>query len=127
MNIDQLITKSRENFPQGDVSVIQRAYEFANQAHGTQKRKSGEPYIGHPLAVAELLADLRLEPDTIAAALLHDVLEDNKSISVSDLERNFGPEVARLVNGVTKLSEISWNFEQTEAVWLIWRWSAMSS
>jgi GTP diphosphokinase / guanosine-3',5'-bis(diphosphate) 3'-diphosphatase len=126
MNIDQLITKSRENFPQGDVSVIQRAYEFANQAHGAQKRKSGEPYIGHPLAVAELLADLRLEPDTIAAALLHDVLEDNKSISVSDLERNFGPEVARLVNGVTKLSEISWNFEQTEAESLRKMFIAMS-
>ena len=126
MNIDQLAAKTHESFPQADVSVIQRAYAFAIKAHGKQMRKSGEPYIAHPLAVAELLADLRLEPDTIAASLLHDVLEDNKSVSVGDLERDYGPEVARLVNGVTKLSEISWNFEQTEAESLRKMFIAMS-
>ena len=115
MNADQLIAKTRESFPQTDAAIIRRAYEYAQRAHGDQKRKSGEPYIGHPLAVADLLADLRLEPETIAAALMHDVLEDNKSITTSDLERDFGPDVAKLVNGVTKLSEISWNLEQTEA------------
>src|SRR5260370_15522292 len=98
MNTDQLLAKTRENFPQADLAIVRRAYEVANKAHGDQKRKSGEPYIAHPLAVAELLADLRLEPETIAAALLHDVLEDNKSISAVDLERDFGPEVAKLVN-----------------------------
>jgi RelA/SpoT family (p)ppGpp synthetase len=126
MNADQLIAKTRESFPQADVAIIRRAYEYAQRAHGDQKRKSGEPYIGHPLAVADLLADLRLEPETIAAALLHDVLEDNKSITTSDLERDFGPDVAKLVNGVTKLSEISWDLEQTEAESLRKMFIAMS-
>jgi GTP diphosphokinase / guanosine-3',5'-bis(diphosphate) 3'-diphosphatase len=126
MNIDNLLAKTRESFPQADLAIIRRAFEFANSAHGDQMRKSGEPYIGHPLAVADLLADLRLEPETIAAALLHDVLEDNKSISAIDLEREFGSEVAKLVNGVTKLSEISWNFEQTEAESLRKMFIAMS-
>ncbi|TMC48045.1 MAG: bifunctional (p)ppGpp synthetase/guanosine-3',5'-bis(diphosphate) 3'-pyrophosphohydrolase, partial [Chloroflexi bacterium] len=80
----------------------------------------------HPLAVAELLADLKLEPETIAAALMHDVLEDNPAIDVARLQREFGPDVAQLVNGVTKLSEINWNFEQTEAESLRKMFIAMS-
>ncbi|MEP7198193.1 MAG: bifunctional (p)ppGpp synthetase/guanosine-3',5'-bis(diphosphate) 3'-pyrophosphohydrolase, partial [Chloroflexota bacterium] len=126
MNIEQLSAKTQESFPQADVSIIRRAYDFAVRAHGDQKRKSGEPYIGHPLAVAELLSDLRLEPETIAAALLHDVLEDNKSISEDDLAKAFGADVAKLVNDVTKLSEINWNFEQSEAESLRKMFIAMS-
>ncbi len=126
MSLDTLLTRTQDNFPQADISVISRSYQFAAQAHAEQKRKSGEPYIGHPLAVAELLADLKLEPETIAAALLHDVLEDNKSIDVARLQREFGPDVAQLVNGVTKLSEINWNFEQTEAESLRKMFIAMS-
>jgi RelA/SpoT family (p)ppGpp synthetase len=126
MNVDRLLAKTRENFPQADLAIVHRAFEVARRAHGDQKRKSGEPYLAHPLAVADLLADLRLEPETIAAALLHDVLEDNKSVSAVDLERDFGPEVAKLVNGVTKLSEISWNMEQTEAESLRKMFIAMS-
>ncbi|MCA1554057.1 MAG: bifunctional (p)ppGpp synthetase/guanosine-3',5'-bis(diphosphate) 3'-pyrophosphohydrolase, partial [Chloroflexi bacterium] len=126
MSLEQLINRTQENFPQADVSAIRRAYEFASQAHREQKRRSGEPYIAHPIAVAELLADLKLEPETIAAALLHDVLEDNKQIDGARIEREFGPAVAKLVNGVTKLSEINWNFEQTEAESLRKMFIAMS-
>ncbi len=126
MSLETLLSKTQENFPQADLSIIRRAYEFAARAHANQKRKSGEPYIAHPLAVAELLADLRLEPETIAAALLHDVLEDNAGISASQVEAEFGAEVAQLVNGVTKLSQIDWNFEQNEAESLRKMFMAMS-
>ncbi len=126
MTLDRLIARTQENFPQADVTVIRRAYEFASQAHGEQKRKSGEPYIAHPLAIAELLVDLKLEPETIAASLLHDTLEDNKAIDIARLQREFGADVAAMVNAVTKLSEINWNFEQTEAESLRKMFLAMS-
>ncbi|MBI5879510.1 MAG: bifunctional (p)ppGpp synthetase/guanosine-3',5'-bis(diphosphate) 3'-pyrophosphohydrolase [Chloroflexi bacterium] len=113
--IEQIVARTRENFPQADVQVVRLAYEFACRAHGTQLRKSGEPFITHPCAVAELLSDLRLDPQTIAAALLHDVVEDNKAITIKDMTSAFGDEIAGLVNGVTKLSEINLNFEQNEA------------
>ena len=88
-----------------DIEFVRRAHERAEKAHGDQKRKSGEPYITHPEEVAGILADLRLDAATVAAALLHDVAEDTV-IAVSVLESEFGPEVGLLVNGVTKFKVV---------------------
>lgn len=85
-------------------ALITRAYEFALNVHDGQYRESGEPYITHPLAVAALLADLRMDPETLAAGLLHDVVEDSR-VSLETLEQEFGPTVARMVDGVTKLGK----------------------
>lgn len=85
-------------------ALIARAYEFALNVHDGQYRESGEPYITHPLAVAALLADLRMDPETLAAGLLHDVVEDSR-VSLETLEQEFGPTVARMVDGVTKLGK----------------------
>ena len=89
----------------GARELIKRAYAMAKRAHATQERKSGGPYIQHPLAVAGLLADLGMDPDTIAAGLLHDVVEDS-DIDLERLSQEFSPEVASLVDGVTKLEQI---------------------
>ena len=88
-----------------DIEFVKRAHERAAKAHGEQKRKSGEPYITHPEEVAGILADLRLDAATVAAAVLHDVAEDT-TIAVSVLETEFGPEVGLLVNGVTKFNAL---------------------
>ncbi|HEX2186890.1 MAG TPA: bifunctional (p)ppGpp synthetase/guanosine-3',5'-bis(diphosphate) 3'-pyrophosphohydrolase, partial [Chloroflexota bacterium] len=93
--------------PAPDVEAIRRAYAFAVEAHAHQTRESGEPYVNHPLAVAETLASLHLDAATIIAALLHDVSEDC-GVSMHDLEARFGREVARLVDGVTKLDKMQW-------------------
>jgi GTP pyrophosphokinase len=119
MTIEQLLAKTQTNYPNTDVAMVQRAYDFALQAHGDQKRKSGEPYIVHPLVVAQLLADeFRLEPEAIAGALLHDVLEDSPTVKPIQIEEQFGMEVLKLVNGVTKLSKLDWKPAQTEAEYL---------
>ena len=89
------------------VAQIRAAYDFADQSHAGQMRLSGDPYIVHPLAAATILADLYLDPDTIKAALLHDVLEDC-AVSAAELETRFGPDVARLVDGVTKLARVDY-------------------
>jgi len=91
--------------PTPDVEAIRRAYVFAAEAHATQRRESGEPYINHPLAVAETLASLRMDTATIVAALCHDVSEDC-DVPMSELESRFGREVAGLVDGVTKLDKM---------------------
>jgi len=91
--------------PTPDVETIRRAYAFAAEAHATQLRESGEPYINHPLAVAETLASLRMDTATIVAAVCHDVSEDC-DVPMSELESRFGREVARLVDGVTKLDKM---------------------
>jgi GTP pyrophosphokinase len=88
-----------------DVEAVQRAYEFAAEAHAPQRRESGEPYINHPLAVAETLAALHMDTATIVAALCHDVSEDC-NVPMAELESRFGREVARLVDGVTKLDKM---------------------
>ena len=89
------------------VDAIRAAYDFAAQCHDGQKRLSGDPYIVHPLAAATILADLYLDPDTIQAALLHDVMEDC-GVAVDDLDARFGKDVARLVDGVTKLTRVDY-------------------
>ncbi|MBO4808342.1 MAG: bifunctional (p)ppGpp synthetase/guanosine-3',5'-bis(diphosphate) 3'-pyrophosphohydrolase [Lachnospiraceae bacterium] len=91
--------------PSDDYSLIEKAYRFADEAHKSQVRKSGEPYIIHPLCVAITLADLEMDKETIAAGLLHDVVEDT-ILSEEDLKREFGDDVALLVDGVTKLEQI---------------------
>lgn len=100
--LEKVKTQSR---PDEDLELIKKAYNFAAKAHGTQKRKSGEPYIVHPLATAMRLAEMRLDAKTIAAALLHDVCEDT-SCSVDTIKKNFGEEISFLVEGVTKLDKI---------------------
>src|SRR3972149_797939 len=92
----------REYFPRADLEVIREAYLFAESAHSGQTRASGEPYINHSVAVAATLVDLRLDPGTIAAALLHDVAEDT-GVTLADVGERFGQELAALVDGVTKL------------------------
>src|SRR3954464_11369062 len=98
-----------------DVEAVRRAFEFAAVAHSSQMRESGDPYITHPLAVAETVAELQLDTATIVAALLHDVAEDT-AVSIADLEARFGSEVARLVDGVTKLSKVPWFKENGDVV-----------
>ncbi|MFP3943119.1 MAG: RelA/SpoT family protein [Alphaproteobacteria bacterium] len=92
---------------------VRRAYEFAEAAHGSQKRASGEPYITHPAEVADILADLNLDTDTIITALLHDTVEDTEA-TVEDVRERFGDRVAYLVDGVTKLSQLELTSEQTK-------------
>jgi GTP pyrophosphokinase len=113
MDIASLITKASEYLPADKVELVQAAYAFAARAHQGQLRKSGEPYLEHPLHTAVTLADLQLDADTLIAALLHDVPEDC-GISMNEIEANFGHEVAGLVDGVTKLSKLTGRTEGRE-------------
>lgn len=92
--------------PEAEREVLTRALALARQAHAGQKRLSGEPYLSHVLAVAEILNDLNLDYETLAAAMLHDTVEDTV-ITLAQIERDFGPSIARLVDGVTKMGRIS--------------------
>jgi GTP pyrophosphokinase len=92
------------HYPGADLARVRAAWQFAIEAHGTQKRASGEPYVSHPLAVARTLSELGLDPDAIVAALLHDIPEDT-DYGLADIEERFGPQVAQLVDGVTKLGK----------------------
>lgn len=105
--IDPLLQKVSAYNPKADLEIIKQAYDFAAAAHAKHQRLSGEPYITHPLAVANSLADLEQDPLTIAAAFLHDVVEDAE-ISNEQIAKKFGKEVARLVEGVTKLSQLTY-------------------
>ncbi|MFN5821782.1 MAG: RelA/SpoT family protein, partial [Novosphingobium sp.] len=91
--------------PDADEAMLNRAYVYTVQKHGTQKRASGDPYFSHPVEVAGLMTELKLDQDTIITALLHDTVEDTLA-TTAEIERLFGPDVARLVDGVTKLSKI---------------------
>jgi len=105
IGINQLIDKLEAYLPHEDVERVQAAYDFAYQAHEGQRRRSGEPYITHPVAVADLLADLRLDSQTLIAAILHDVMEDTPTLK-EEITTRFGTEVAELVDGVSKLDQI---------------------
>jgi len=105
IGINQLIDKLEGYLPPEDVERIQAAYDFAFQAHEGQRRRSGQPYITHPVAVADLLADLRLDAQTLIAAILHDVMEDTPTVK-DEITTRFGAEVAELVDGVSKLDQI---------------------
>lgn len=104
-SIADLETKHRANFPTASVALLRKSYRIAEQMHRGQNRKSGEPYITHPIAVADILAGLGLDTTTIAAALLHDTVEDT-SYTLQRLRDDFGPDVALLVDGVTKLDKV---------------------
>ena len=105
--VEHLVRTVRANHPKGDFALIERAYISAAQAHQGQQRQSGEPYITHPIAVAQILAELGLGPKAIAAALLHDTVEDT-AYSLDQLSADFGDEVAMLVDGVTKLDKVKY-------------------
>ena len=104
---DQLLRTIRKTQPRVDTGIIERAYRVADRAHEGQTRRSGEPYITHPIAVAQILAELGLGPKTIAAALLHDTVEDT-GYPLETLREEFGDEVAMLVDGVTKLDRVKY-------------------
>ena len=110
---DELISSVKKYHPSTDISMIEKAYEVAREAHKDQKRKSGEPYIIHPLCVAIILADLELDKETIVAGLLHDSVEDTW-MTCEELEKEFGAEVALLVDGVTKLGQLSYSSDKVE-------------
>ena len=103
--VSQLVSTLKTYLPDDSVDTVVRAYAFSNDAHTGQKRKSGEPYITHPVAVAQELAAIHLDVQAVTAALLHDVVEDT-SASLEDIEDEFGQEVAQLVDGVSKLDQI---------------------
>jgi len=107
-----LVAAYRRRHPKADLGVIERAYAAASRAHVDQVRKSGEAYISHPVAVATIVADLGLDDVTVAAALLHDAVEDT-GVTLEDVGREFGPEVAAIVDGVTKLDRV--RFDSREA------------
>src|SRR5579862_2749815 len=105
LRFSELTDKVHRNRPGDDLDLLRRAYEFAAEQHKTQTRRSGEPFLSHPLEVAHLLADIKLDVTSICAALLHDVVEDTK-IPLEKISESFGPDVARLVEGVTKISKL---------------------
>ena len=107
MSLDQLLKKAEEYLPPEKIALVKKAYDFAAEAHKGQMRKSGDPYIEHPLRTALILARVQLDAVSLAAALLHDVPE-NCGIPVEKIKAKFGPEVSKLVDGVTRLGKISW-------------------
>ena len=110
---EDLVRSIRRYHPSDDISMIEKAYRIARDAHRDQKRKSGEPYIIHPLCVAIILADLELDKESIVAGILHDVVEDTV-MTLDEITEDFGPEVALLVDGVTKLTQLSWSMDKVE-------------
>ena len=109
----QVLSSYRRRHPKANTALMAKAYEVARVAHQSQTRKSGEGYINHPLAVAKIVADIGLDDTTIAAALLHDAVEDTE-ITVADVDREFGAEVAAIVDGVTKLERIQFDSKEAQ-------------
>ena len=105
IRFDDILDKVSGSYSEKDINQMKKAYVFAARAHKGQTRRSGEPYLSHPLEVASMLADLRLDHTTLIAGLLHDVLEDT-DITAADIRENFGQDVADLVEGVTKISRV---------------------
>ncbi len=101
-NITEVIRKLKQNHPRANLKLVQSVYEYAKKCHIKQNRLSGEEYITHPIEVAYILAELELDASTIAAAILHDVIEDT-CITNEEIIKNFGNEIAEMVIGVTKL------------------------
>src|SRR5690348_9753270 len=101
----ELLEKVHKNRPGDDLDILRRSYDFAAEHHQSQTRRSGEPYLSHPVEVAHLLADMKLDVTSISAALMHDVVEDTR-VPLELISEKFGPDVARLVEGVTKISRL---------------------
>lgn len=115
VTIEDVLEKMRKNNRRSDLKLIRKAHEFAKQKHGNQLRKSGEPYIIHPIQVAYILAGLELDDATICAALLHDVAEDTE-VTIQDIAQEFSPEIAEMVDGVTKLGNLKYTSAEEQQV-----------
>ncbi|AET66634.1 (p)ppGpp synthetase, RelA/SpoT family [Desulfosporosinus orientis DSM 765] len=115
MSFAELLVKMKKKSPQARLAIVDKAYHFAEVAHRNQLRNSGEDYILHPLEVAQILVELEMDEATIAAALLHDVVEDTE-YTIADIEKNFGEEIALLVDGVTKLGRIEYKSKVEQQV-----------
>jgi guanosine-3',5'-bis(diphosphate) 3'-pyrophosphohydrolase len=113
MIIESLIKKASTYMKPEEIELLQKGYEFASKAHKGQERKSGEPYIGHPVEVAGILVDMSMDATTVTAALLHDVVEDT-DVTLEQVEREFGPVVAMLVDGVTKLERMKFKSQEEQ-------------
>src|SRR6478752_4485586 len=113
VEVAPLIAAYRDRHRKADTALIEQAFEVARVAHADQVRRSGEPYIAHPLGVAMILADLGLDDVTIAAALLHDAVEDT-TVTDDDLQERFGPDVAAIVDGVTKLDRLQFDSKEAQ-------------
>ncbi|MDX2379865.1 MAG: HD domain-containing protein, partial [Acidimicrobiia bacterium] len=111
--LSPLLQSYRRRHPKAPISTINRAYRVAAEAHRSQRRSSGESYINHPLAVAQIVAEIGLDEVSVTAALLHDAVEDTE-ITVADVERDFGSEVAEIVDGVTKLERIRFDSREEQ-------------
>ncbi|HWD97397.1 MAG TPA: bifunctional (p)ppGpp synthetase/guanosine-3',5'-bis(diphosphate) 3'-pyrophosphohydrolase [Bryobacteraceae bacterium] len=107
-DFERLVSTLKETRPRDDIAPVEKAWRFASQYHAGQLRVSGEPYLSHPLAVAQILAEMRMDVVCIETGLLHDIVEDT-TVSIADIQKNFGEEVARCVDGVTKLSKIDFS------------------
>ena len=103
--IEKILAKN--NFDEHQKNLIRKSFEFAKKAHEGQTRLTGEPYINHPVAVAQILTNLKLDGSTIAAALLHDTVEDTPA-TIKEIEKSFGKDISFLVSGVTKLARIEY-------------------
>ena len=116
ISVEELIGRIQKYHPDDDMDLVSRAYAYAEKAHANQVRKSGDPYFSHPCAVAVILTDLMLDATTIAAGLLHDCVEDVEGCTLENVRQMFGDEVALLVDGVTKLTQIDFaNREEAQA------------
>lgn len=113
LTIEQVLDLAGRYLPKEDVAFVEAAYKYAEAAHSEQYRKSGEPYIIHPIQVAGILAELEMDPVTVAAGFLHDVVEDTE-VTLKDLEDTFNKEVAMLVDGVTKLGKIKYKSKEAQ-------------
>ncbi|MCP3030421.1 bifunctional (p)ppGpp synthetase/guanosine-3',5'-bis(diphosphate) 3'-pyrophosphohydrolase [Halobacillus sp. A1] len=113
LTAEEVIEQAASYMNEKDLGFIRRAFEFANQAHSEQYRKSGEPYIIHPIQVAGILVNLEMDPETIAGGFLHDVVEDT-DYTLEDIEKQFGEEVSMLVDGVTKLGKIKYKSKEAQ-------------
>jgi len=116
MSLEQMVSRMHHFHPTGDAALIEKAYAFAEKVHGGQRRLSGEPYIVHPVYVASILTEIGIDAPTIAAGLLHDTVEDCDDVTLDTIREEFGDEVSRLVDGVTKLSKLDFtNREEQQA------------
>src|SRR5215207_7183887 len=113
MTLEQIVTDIGTYYPAADLDLVRRAYTFAVQAHEGQTRRSGDPYVTHPLAVAHVITELKLDVASVCAGLLHDCVEDT-SATVEQLGEQFGKEVAFLVDGVTKLGKLPYSTREEQ-------------
>ena len=113
--LSSLIELIRKYNKTGDLSMVEKAYNYAVEKHAGQKRKSGEPFVNHPINVACIIAEMEFDTDSICAALLHDVVEDTDATR-EDIVREFSPTIAELVDGVTKLSKIPYTSKEEQQI-----------